>query len=98
MSTRIFVNLPVADLAHSIAFFARLGFSFDEKFTNDSATCMVVGDNIFSMLLRERFQSFTSNPVCDATQSTEVLPCLSRYRTGGGCHDARSRRCRQSGL
>lgn len=79
MPTRIFVNLPVADLRRSIAFFSRLGFSFDEKFTDDSATCMIAGDNIFVMLLvRERFQSFTPKPVSDATRSTEVLLCLSR--------------------
>ncbi len=79
MPTRIFVNLPVADLRRSIAFFSRLGFSFDEKFTDDSATCMIADDNIFVMLLvRERFQSFTPKPVSDATRSTEVLLCLSR--------------------
>ena len=79
MPTRIFVNLPVADLRRSIAFFSRLGFSFDEKFTDNSATCMIAGDNIFVMLLvRDRFQSFTPKPVSDATRSTEVLLCLSR--------------------
>jgi len=79
MPTQIFVNLPVTDLGRSIAFFSRLGFSFDEKFTDDSATCMIAGDNIFVMLLvRERFQSFTPKPVSDATRSTEVLLCLSR--------------------
>ncbi|MBW8362993.1 MAG: VOC family protein [Rhizobium sp.] len=79
MSTQIFVNLPVADLRRSIAFFTRLGFSFNEQFTDDTATCMVIGDNIFVMLLvRERFQSFTPRPVCDAMQHTEVLVCLSR--------------------
>lgn len=79
MPTRIFVNLPVANLRRSIAFFSRLGFSFDEKFTDDSATCMIADDNIFVMLLvRERFQSFTPKPVSDATRSTEVLLCLSR--------------------
>lgn len=76
---QIFVNLPVADLKRSIAFFTRLGFSFDEKFTDESATCMIVGSNIFIMLLaRARFQSFTPKPVCDAAQCTEVLVCLSR--------------------
>jgi len=79
MPTQIFVNLPVTDLGRSIAFFSRLGFSFDEKFTDNSATCMIAGDNIFVMLLvRDRFQSFTPKPVSDATRSTEVLLCLSR--------------------
>ena len=79
MSTQIFVNLPVADLRQSIAFFTRLGFSFNPQFTDDTATCMIVGDNIFVMLLtRDKFQSFTPKPICDAHDATEVLVCLSR--------------------
>lgn len=79
MSTQLFVNLPVADLQRSIDFFTRLGFGFEAKFTDATATCMVVSDTIFAMLLtRERFQGFTPKPVCDATQATEVLLALSR--------------------
>jgi hypothetical protein len=47
MPTRIFVNLPVKSLDRSVAFFAHLGYGFDLEFTNENATCMVVGDNIF---------------------------------------------------
>lgn len=79
MATQIFVNLPVSDLTASIVFFTRLGFTFDSKFTDDTATCMIVGDQIFVMLLtHDKFKTFTPKPVCDATQSTEVLVCLSR--------------------
>jgi len=79
MSTQIFVNLPVADLQQSIAFFTRLGFSFNPQFTDDTATCMIVGDNIFVMLLtRDKFRSFTPKPICNAHNATEVLVCLSR--------------------
>lgn len=79
MATQIFVNLPVSDLKASIAFFTRLGFTFDSKFTDDTATCMIVGDQIFVMLLtHDKFKTFTPKPVCDATQSTEVLVCLTR--------------------
>jgi uncharacterized protein len=78
MAKQIFVNLPVSDLPRAIAFFTALGFSFDPQWTDDSATCMIVGNNIFAMLLtRERFQSFTPKPVTDATQGTEVLICLT---------------------
>src|SRR3569832_1284087 len=86
MSTQIFVNLPVADLRRSIAFFTRLGFSFNEQFTDDTATCMVIGDNIFVMLLiRTRFQSFTPKPVCDAMRHSEVRGCRARGgRAAGG--------------
>lgn len=77
MATSIFVNLPVKDLKKSIGFFTRLGFSFNPRFTDETATCMIVGDNIFVMLLTHpKFASFTPKPICDATKSTEVLVCL----------------------
>lgn len=79
MASQIFVNLPVADLQRSVGFFTALGFSFNPQWTDDSATCMIIDEHIFVMLLtRERFQSFTPKPVADATKSTEVLVCLSR--------------------
>lgn len=78
MSTQIFVNLPVKNLQKSIAFFTQLGFQFNSQFTDETATCMIVSDNIFVMLLtHEKFQTFTPNAICDATKSTEVLTCLS---------------------
>lgn len=78
MATQIFVNLPVKDLARSVAFFTQLGYQFNPKFTNENGTCMVVSDSIFVMLLVEKFfKTFTTKPVCDATQSTEVLLCLT---------------------
>jgi len=79
MSTQIFVNLPVADLPASIAFFTRLGFSFNPRFTDETATCMIVSDTIFVMLLTyAKFSSFTPKPISDAKAVTEVLLCLSR--------------------
>lgn len=78
MASQIFVNLPVNDLDRSIRFFTSLGFTFNPKFTDETATCMNVGDNIFVMLLTQAtFQTFTPNPVCDATKATEVLVCLA---------------------
>ena len=78
MARQIFVNLPVKDLNRSIEFFTRLGFEFNQQFTNENATCMVIEENIFVMLLVEKFfQGFTKKPVSDATKSTEVLVCLS---------------------
>ncbi|HSP99933.1 MAG TPA: VOC family protein [Candidatus Dormibacteraeota bacterium] len=78
MATQIFVNLPVKDLRRSVEFFTRLGYAFDPRFTDENATCMIVGENIFVMLLVERFfQTFTNKPLCDATKSTEAIVCLS---------------------
>ena len=68
------MNLPVKDLDKSVAFFTKLGFTFNTQFTGDKATCMIIGDNIFAMLLvEERFKDFTKKPISDAKKSTEVL-------------------------
>ena len=78
MHKQIYVNLPVKDLARSIAFFKALDFGFDPQFTNAKGACMVIGENIYAMLLDEAFfKTFITKPVCDATRSTEVLVCLS---------------------
>lgn len=78
MSRMIFVNLPVSDLAASRSFFGALGFTFNEEFSDDKAACVVLADNIFVMLLRrDFFATFINGEIADATQSTEVLNCLS---------------------
>lgn len=78
MPRQIYVNLSVKDLKRAVEFFTRLGFTFDQKFTDENATCMIVADDIFVMLLVEKFfQSFTDKPVCDAKKSTEVMLALS---------------------
>ncbi|WP_394753815.1 VOC family protein [Crenothrix sp.] len=78
MSTKIFVNLPVKNLDQAIEFFTQLGYEFNAQFTDETATCMIVSDYIFVMLLTEaKFQTFTPKAICDATKSTEVLICLS---------------------
>lgn len=78
MAQQIFVNLPVKQLSTSVDFFTKLGFSFDPQFTDENATCMMVGENIFVMLLVHAFfQTFTAKPVADAHHSTEVLVCLA---------------------
>jgi len=78
VATKIFVNLPVKNLKQSVGFFTKLGFSFNPQFTDDSATCMVVSEDIFVMLLTEtKFKTFTPQEICDTTKSTEVLVCLS---------------------
>ena len=78
MAKQIFVNLPVKDLRRSVTFFTALGYTFNPQFTDENATCMIVDDNIFVMLLVEPFfKTFTKKAVADATKSTEVLVCLS---------------------
>ncbi len=86
IATQIYVNLAVKDLKRSIAFFTALGFTFDPKFTDENATCMIIGENIHVMLLVESFfRTFTKKPLCDAHRSTEVLvalSCESRAKVG----------------
>ncbi len=78
MHKQIFVNLPVVDLKKSQAFFSELGFSFEPRFTNEKAACMIVGENIFAMLLeRPFFQGFTAKTIIDAKTHVETLTCLS---------------------
>jgi uncharacterized protein len=78
MTTEIFVNLPVKDLNKSIEFFTQLGFKFNPQFTDETATCLIVADHVFVMLLtHDKFKMFTPKEICDATKSTEVLVCLS---------------------
>jgi predicted lactoylglutathione lyase len=79
MNKQIFVNLPVKDLQKSIAFFTKLGFTFNAQFTDETATCMIVAENIFVMLLTEpKFKSFIpTTTISDARKNTEVLIALS---------------------
>jgi predicted lactoylglutathione lyase len=78
MARKIFVNLPIADMQRSRAFFEALGFAFNPQFTNDQGACMVISDDIYAMLLtRPFYATFTKKQIADATQVSEVLVCLS---------------------
>jgi predicted lactoylglutathione lyase len=77
-SRKIFVNLAVKDLDRSVQFFTKLGFSFDPRFTDESATCMIVSDEAFVMLLVEnRFKDFTKKELADPTRQTESIVAFS---------------------
>ncbi|WP_138754769.1 VOC family protein [Paenibacillus sinopodophylli] len=77
-SSNIFVNLPVKDLNKSVEFFTKIGFEFNPQFTDENATCMIIGDNIFVMLLVEDyFKSFIDKDIADAAKTTEVIVALS---------------------
>ena len=77
MSTKIFLNLPIKDLDKTIAFFTKAGFTFNKQFTDENATCMIISEDIFAMLLVEKFfKTFTKKTICDTTKSTEVILAL----------------------
>jgi len=77
-SRKMLVNLAVEDLDKSVEFFTKLGFSFDSRFTDEQATCMIVSDEAFVMLLVEsRFKDFTKKELADPTTQTEAIVALS---------------------
>jgi len=70
--------LPVKDLNKTIEFFTKLGFKFNPQFTDVNVTCMIVGEDIFVMLLVEKFfKTFTKEEICDTSKNTEVIVALS---------------------
>lgn len=78
MRTRIFINLPVADLPRSLAFFKALGYAHNPQFTDDTAACIVISEEIHVMALtHSKFREFTPKQICDSATATEVLLCLS---------------------
>lgn len=78
MSRLLFLNLPVADLTGSRAFFDRLGFEFDERFCDEGAACMVVSEQAYVVLLqRERFAEFVVRPVANAGEATALTVAVS---------------------
>ncbi len=78
MISKILVNLPVQDLDKSMAFFKAIGFSFNPQFTDKTAACMVISDDIYAMLLtHEKVRQFTKKEIADAHKTTEVLTALA---------------------
>ena len=75
---KLFVNIPVSDLQRSITFFEALGFNFNKQFTDASATCMLVGEDAYFMLLtRDRFMGFSKRPISDTQREDSALFSLS---------------------
>jgi len=78
METKIFVNLPVKDLEKSKRFYQQIGFSINPQFTDETAACVVISDDIFAMILtHEKFGEFTPKAIADASKTSEVLTALS---------------------
>ncbi len=77
MAKQIFLNLPVKALDRSMDFFKKLGFSFNPQFTDENAACLILGENIYAMLLTEKFfKTFTDKAIADSKTTTEVLICI----------------------
>ena len=77
-SRKLFVNLAVKDLGRAVDFFTELGFSFDPRFTDETATCMIVSDEALVMLLvEEKLREFTKKELAEPATQTEVILALS---------------------
>jgi len=74
---KLFVNLPVKNLQKSINFFSKLGFTFNPQFTDENATCMIIGEDSYAMLLEEKFfKTFTNKAITDTAKSAEVIMAI----------------------
>ena len=75
----IFVNLPVTNLARSVAFYEAVGGTRNPQFSDDTSACMVLSETIFVMLLTHaKFAVFTTRRIPDAHQTAQVLLALSK--------------------
>jgi uncharacterized protein len=78
MQNQVFINLAVNDLEKSTNFFTKLGFKFNEHFADETANCLIIGNNIYiTLIAREYFGTFTNKAVCDSRQSAEVIITLA---------------------
>ncbi len=78
MSKLIFVNLPVADLKRSVAFYETIGGVKNPQFSDETAASMVFSETIHVMLLtHDKFRQFTPKRIPDAHETSEVLICIS---------------------
>ena len=78
MNTQIFINLPTTNLPRAVAFWKALGYAHNPMFTDDTAACIVISEEIHIMALTHaKFREFTPRENCDTTIATQVLNCLS---------------------
>lgn len=83
-TTKIFINLPVKDLKKTMDFFGKLGFKFNPVFTDENAACLIISENIYAMLLVEKFfkNFIPDKEICNTKNSTEALIALTAKTRG----------------
>ena len=79
MPKMIFVNLPVADVERSAAFYQAIGGTKDERFCQENTTALLMFSDTISLMVlsHARFADFTSKTIADARTTCEVLICLT---------------------
>jgi predicted lactoylglutathione lyase len=79
MKSNLFINLPVKNIQKTNAFFNGLGFKFNRKFSDEKATCMIINDSAYVMLLQNSFfKSFIKNEIVNARKSTEAILSIQK--------------------
>ena len=79
MAKKVFMNMAVKDVKKSKEFFSKLGYTFNDQFSDDTSFCMVISDDIYAMMMtHEKFGTFSPKEVCDTGKSQEVLICLTQ--------------------
>lgn len=77
MTKKIFVNLPVTDLAATTALFTAIWARKNPQFSDGNASCMVWSDSIFFMLLTHaHYASFADRPIADTKATSAALLAL----------------------
>lgn len=77
-SKNIFINLPVKNVNKSTSFFKELGFEFNQQFSDETTSSMIISENIFALLMVEdRFKGFSNKEIPDTTVSAQAILCLS---------------------
>lgn len=78
MAMKIFINLPVADLQKAMSFYTAIGFTNNPQFTDETAACMVLTEEIYVMLLTHtKFNEFTKKGIADTSKTASVINSLS---------------------
>lgn len=78
MAKKIFINLPVADLQKAMTFYTAIGFTNNPQFTDETAACMVLTEEIYVMLLSHpKFKEFTKKEIGNAFTTSAVINSLS---------------------
>lgn len=74
MTKKLFISLPVADLAASIAFYKALGFERNPDLSDDTGACMAWSEAIQVMLVSHaRWRTFTERPLPPAGCAGHML-------------------------
>lgn len=55
MQQMVFINIPTRDLAAADAFYGGLGFTKNPMYSSDDASCWMISDTIYVMVLNEEF-------------------------------------------